>query len=123
MTGKRKRNTDEDGKEDLRGEVRRLRKQVAQLKRELEKANGVLNWGFLLDVEKKPSEVTGKGRASKPAKSKEVNKEVDSANKCPKCPESVIVLKRPDGSVLTKCSSCRYRKVEASDKYRKVTKK
>lgn len=119
MTGKRKRESDENSKEDLRGEVRRLRKQVAQLKRELEKAQGVLNWGWLDDSDESvcalPTKILGSkdkelsGNKGK-GPSDSVSQGGSPRNACPKCGQELINLEKPDGSILTRCGKCAYKK-------------
>lgn len=136
MTRGRKRNTDEDGKEDLRGEVRRLRKEVAQLRRENEKLMGIQTWGFLgrestrgeeqsdspsnraglrvkepSGVEGKPVPKRGKARKSQDRQCEDLSGTSDKPS-CPKCSEPVIVLVRPDGSSLIKCPACLYRQLK-----------
>lgn len=114
--GKRQAASSRERDVDLRGEVRRLRKQIAQLKRALEKAQGVAAWGWLEDGDEETD-----GERRRRAKEGAISPPElrDSADEgkilpglelspvCPKCKNILITLTKPDGSQLTRCGNCR----------------
>lgn len=95
--------SDAETKEILRGQNRALRKQIKQLQREVARLNGLLDWGFL---EEPVSPIV-----PSPKKSSETT-ERESATSCPNSCGVLVELKRPDGSVLWKCTTCLYKRVK-----------
>lgn len=107
--------------EDLRGEIRRLRKALAQAHRQIERLDGQRDWGFLADEsdleirtdtgDRFLTSPSHNGKGENPARS---GGSVFVEDSCPRCSAVLMKISMGGAALLRRCpnETCKYKRKE-----------